>query len=119
MAHTEEDQRRKQPPVGGVQATEPPDFLESVAMADCLAQKFVSAYPSKEPNPKWRGFLQQWVVPGIRWLWRNGSLDTRTSIATRIAIWRGLEQENVREIRKRIQTREAQRATQAQPKGGE
>ena len=83
-----------------------PDFFESLAMADCLARQFVNAYPSKEPNPKWRGFLQQWVIPGMRWLWRNGNTDTRTSIAARIAVWRGLDEQKVRDILRRVQLRE-------------
>lgn len=109
MTHTEEDQRRKQPPVGGVQATEPPDFFEALAIADCLAQKFVSAFPSKDAHPEWRGYLRSNCVPGLRWLWRNGDAATRTTLAARVAVWRQRKEEDVKALQRRIRARETAR----------
>lgn len=80
-------------------------------MADSLAIQFVRTYPSKEPDPNWRYYLRKFVVPGIRWLWKNGTIESRTSIATRIAIWRGLGSDQVKALNTRMLTRETNRGS--------
>ena len=81
-------------------------FFEVLAIADSLAQKFVATFPTKQENPNWRGYLRSYCVPGIRWLWRNGNADTRTTIAARVAVWRERKTEEVQALQIRIRARE-------------
>jgi hypothetical protein len=86
-----------------------PEFMEALAIADSAAQKFVGTYPSREDSVKWRDYLRSFCVPGLRWLWRNGDHATRTTIAARVAVWRGRSTEEVRQLQERIRVRETGR----------
>ena len=83
-----------------------PTFLETLAIADSLSKTFVGTFPDKQRSPSTRGFIRCYSVPGLRWLWRTGDADTRATIATRLAIWRERNKEEVKALRKRIYSRE-------------
>lgn len=83
-----------------------PNFLETLSIADSLAQKFVGTFPSKEESPSLRGLLQCYAVPGLRWLWRTGDADTKTTLAVRVAVWRDRSKEEVKALGERIRSRE-------------
>ena len=86
-----------------------PDFFESLSIADCLAQKFAGLYPDREQNARWRVYGRGYVIAGLRWLWRNGDADTRTTIAARVAVWRKRPGEYVSELQRRVKARETAR----------
>ena len=86
-----------------------PKFMETLALADSAAQKFVETYPTQQDSANWRDYLRSFCVPGLRWLWRNGDQDTRTTIAARVAVWRGRSAEEVRQLQERIRVRETGR----------
>lgn len=83
-----------------------PNFNEWLAIADSLAQQFTKNYPSKRDDQYWRNYFRGFCVPGLRWLWKNGSADTRTTIAARVAVWRGVKTEEVARMQCRILARE-------------
>ena len=87
-----------------------PTFAESFAIADCVARQFIGTYPTSEQSAKLRYFLQLHCVPAARWLWRHGGVDGRAALATRLAIWRGLDRERVQAISARVRLRERVRA---------
>lgn len=101
MAHSEEVKRRTHPPNGGA-----PNFNETLALSDSLAQQFVKNYPSTREEQKWRQYFRGFCVPGLRWLWRTGDANTRTTLAARVAVWRERKTEDVRELQTRILARE-------------
>lgn len=86
-----------------------PSFMETLALADSAAQKFVATYPSKQDSVKFREYLRDFCVPGLRWLWRNGDQSARTTIASRVAVWRGRSTEEVKQLQERIRVRENRR----------
>lgn len=86
-----------------------PTYFESLSIADSLAQKFAGAFPTKEESPSWREYTRGYSVPGLRWLWRHGSPDTRTTLAARVAVWRNRKTEDVRTLQTRILARELAR----------
>lgn len=86
-----------------------PTYYESLSIADCLAKSFTAVYPSKEESPKLRDYLRAWVVPGLRWLWRNGNAEARTTLAARVAVWRCRTTEDIRALQNRVRARELSR----------
>lgn len=86
-----------------------PTFFEALSIADSLAQKFANTFPSKEANPNWRGYVRTYCIPGLRWLWKSGDANTRTTLAARVAIWRDRKTEDVKALQTRILSRELAR----------
>lgn len=83
--------------------------METLALADSAAQKFVATYPSRQESANFRDYLRSFCVPGLRWLWRNGDHATRTTIASRVAVWRGRPHDEVKKLQERIRVRETGR----------
>lgn len=86
-----------------------PNYFEGLSIADSLARKFVEAFPSREPIASFRAYLRGFCIPGMRWLWRNGSVEVRTTIAARVAVWRGKTGEATRAVQIRVGARELSR----------
>ena len=61
-----------------------PTYFESLSIADYLAQKFTNTYPSNEANPNWRGYVRTHCIPGLRWLWKSGDANSRTTLDARV-----------------------------------
>lgn len=96
-----------------------PNFLETWSLADSLAKAFVGHYPTPvtQQHSSLNARFRNDVVMGIRWLWRNSGPDGRTTIAARIAVWRGRESAQVSALTKAIGDRERRRGNDQLPHG--
>jgi len=86
-----------------------PTFFETLSISDSLAQQFVKNYPSKREKQEWRQYFRNFCVPGLRWIWRTGDANARTTLAARVAVWRERKAEDVHDLQSRILARELNR----------
>lgn len=85
------------------------DFFDGYALADSAARVFAEERTTKFPGEDYarsRRFLRESPVHALRFLWKNGDVSLRTTVACRVAVWMGRP---VKEIGDRITAREKAR----------
>lgn len=82
-------------------------FQDYFALADCAARAFAAQRTSENPDledAKCRQFLRAEPVRALRYLWKSGDVDQRSTVAARVGVW--MRRPQVGETIKRILERE-------------
>lgn len=81
------------------------EWIDGYHVTDVAARVLAEERPSKQRSP----ILRLSAVEALRFVWRKGGVDNRATVAARVHVWLGHDQERVKATSSRVEAREIAR----------